>query len=186
MATRNAPRPTTRTDAFLRDAMRRWGPSVYRLAAMRTGSRHDADDVYQDVFLRLAIDTTAFRDDEHLKAWLLHVTANRCREIARFAWRRRDIPMDALVIEPASAEPTPEDALVRAEDEARAAHDVARLMRALARLKPAWREVIHLAYFEELTSEQIAEIVGITPSAVRTRLQRARARLRDLLEGGSS
>lgn len=186
MSTRSVPRPATRTDAFLRDAMRRWGPSVYRLAAMRTGSRHDADDVYQDVFLRLATDTTAFRDDEHLKAWLLHVTANRCREIARFAWRRRDAPMDALVFEPASPEATPEEALVHAEDEALAAQDIERLMRVLGRLKPAWREAIHLAYFEGLTSEQIADIVGITPSAVRTRLQRARTRLRDLLEGGAS
>ena len=63
-----------REDAFLEDAMERYGDAVYRLALCRLGSRADAEDVYQDVFLRLLRDTTAFRDGEHLKAWLLRVT----------------------------------------------------------------------------------------------------------------
>ena len=172
-------------DAFLLEAMRRWGPSVYRLAAVRTGSRTDADDVYQDVFLRLACDDTDFADGEHLKAWLLRVTLNRCRELGRLVWRRRTAPMDALLVEPIDPGPTPEDALIAAEENARTVRDTARLWRALARLKPAYREVIHLAYYEGLTSDQIADIVGGTPSTVRTRLQRARAKLRALLEGES-
>ncbi|MBS5451721.1 MAG: sigma-70 family RNA polymerase sigma factor [Coriobacteriia bacterium] len=174
-----------RDDAFLLEAMRLWGPSVYRLAAVRTGSHADADDVYQDVFLRLACDDTAFADDEHLKAWLLRVTINRCRELGRFAWKRRTTPMDALLVEPIDPGLTPEETLIAAEENARVARDAARLWRALARLKPAYREVIHLAYYENLTSEQIAGIVGSAPSTVRTRLQRARAKLRTLLEGAS-
>lgn len=63
-----------REDAFLEDAMERYGDAVYRLALCRLGSRADAEDVYQDVFLRLLRDTTAFCDGEHLKAWLLRVT----------------------------------------------------------------------------------------------------------------
>lgn len=67
-----------REDAFLEDAMERYGDAVYRLALCRLGSRADAEDVYQDVFLRLLRDTTAFRDGEHLKAWLLRVTLHCC------------------------------------------------------------------------------------------------------------
>lgn len=119
--------PDRRDDAFLLDAMRRWGPSVYRLAAVRAGSRHDADDVYQDVFMRLATDHTEFADEERLKAWLLRVTINRCHELDRLVWRRRVAPMDALLIEPTDPGPTPEDALVAAEESARTARDAARL-----------------------------------------------------------
>lgn len=63
-----------RGDAFLEDAMEKHGDAVYRLALCRLGSRADAEDVYQDVFLRLLRDSTEFRDSEHLKAWLLRVT----------------------------------------------------------------------------------------------------------------
>lgn len=59
-------------------AMRTWGSTVYRLALNQTQSPHDAEDICQDVFLRLLKDATAFKDDEHLKAWLLCVAINRC------------------------------------------------------------------------------------------------------------
>ena len=75
-----------REDAFLEDAMERYGDAVYRLALCRLGSRADAEDVYQDVFLRLLRDTTAFRDGEHLKAWLLRVTLHCCVDLRRSAW----------------------------------------------------------------------------------------------------
>ena len=67
------------------------GASVYRLALNQTRSPHDAEDVSQDVFLRLLRDKTDFVDDGHLKAWLLRVTINRCLEVRRSAWRRRAV-----------------------------------------------------------------------------------------------
>lgn len=70
-------------------AMDRFGDAVYRTALSHLASTADAEDVFQDVFLRLHRAETAFNDDEHLKAWLLHVTLNRCRDLAREAWRRK-------------------------------------------------------------------------------------------------
>ena len=67
-----------RSDAFLQQAMDTCGDAVYRLALCRLNSRADAEDVYQEVFLRLLRDDTDFRDTEHLKAWLLRVTLSRC------------------------------------------------------------------------------------------------------------
>ena len=82
-------------DAFLEGAMERYGDAVYRLALCRLGSRADAEDVYQDVFLRLLRDTTAFRDGEHLKAWLLRVTLHCCVDLRRSAWWKRTAPLEA-------------------------------------------------------------------------------------------
>ena len=87
-AARDSPKPL-RSDAFLLEAMDAWGDVVYRVALAQTGSPSDADDVFQDVFMRLLEHDTAFESDEHLKAWLLRVTVNRCRDLARLTWNRR-------------------------------------------------------------------------------------------------
>ena len=78
-----------RSDAFLQQAMDTCGDAVYRLALCRLNSRADAEDVYQEVFLRLLRDDTDFRDTEHLKAWLLRVTLSRCADLRRSAWFKR-------------------------------------------------------------------------------------------------
>ena len=102
-----------REDAFLEDAMERYGDAVYRLALCRLGSRADAEDVYQDVFLRLLRDTTAFRDGEHLKAWLLRVTLHCCIDLRRSAWWKRTAPLEAAA--DAAAPLGEEKTLVREE-----------------------------------------------------------------------
>ena len=170
-------RPRIKVLARSRESVERalhdWGNAVWRLALVRTGSRADAEDVYQDVFLRLACDDTVFADEEHLKAWLLRVTINRCRELGRMAWRRHDVPLDALVSEPADP---------KAEEEFDAA-ERAELWKVVDRLKPKYREVIHLRYREGLSCEQIAHILGTRASTVRTRLQRAHRQLETMLGG---
>ena len=75
-----------RDKAELCAAMDAHGGMVYRLALCRLGSRSDAEDVYQDVFLRLFQDETCFTDDAHLRAWLIRVTLNDCRDLRRSAW----------------------------------------------------------------------------------------------------
>lgn len=166
--------PTLKSDEFMERAMSAWGSAVYRLALSQTGSAHDAEDVCQDVFLRLLKDPTVFEDDEHLKAWLLHVAANRCRDLHRSAWRRHadlvETPPDAL------ADPEPD-----AEAEARALHE-SRVGRAMEKLPAKTRLMVHLRYCEGYSAEEIARIVRCLPATVRSRLRRARVQLKALLE----
>ena len=84
-----------RSDAFLAAAMEACGDAVYRLALCRLGSRADAEDVYQETFLRLLRDDTEFADAEHLKAWLLRVALSRCADLRRSAWFKRTAPLEA-------------------------------------------------------------------------------------------
>ena len=79
----NGSSPRKRGEKFMRYAMGAHGGSVYLVALAQTRSEHDAQDVAQDVFCRLLTDATTFTRDEHLRAWLLRVTVNRCREIQR-------------------------------------------------------------------------------------------------------
>lgn len=81
---------TLRSDAFLQQAMVTCGDAVYRLALCRLNSRADAEDVYQEVFLRLLRDDTDFRRHRATKAWLLRVNAQPVRPILRrSAWFKR-------------------------------------------------------------------------------------------------
>ena len=147
------------TEQFLCNAMRLHGDTVYRLALCRMQNTADAEDVYQDVFLRL-LQQTADWDDEHMKAWLIRATLNR------FRLRR---PVLALEDIPELARP--------ADDSA------AGLWDAVARLPEKLRTAVHLHYAEGYSTEEIAALLGVPPATVRTRLRRARLKLKDLLGG---
>ncbi len=166
-------RPIVRSDAEIASAMGSWGKTVYRFALVATGSRADADDVYQDVFLRFAMDGTLHEDPSHLRAWLLRVTANRCHDIRRTPWHRRWVGPDALDGLPAEDGSDPVSALEYQD-----------LWQAVERLVPKEREAIHLVYGEGLSCNEAADILKTQPSTLRTRLQRARDHLKTMLGEG--
>lgn len=165
------------SEAFIVAAMDRFGDAVYRTALSKTGSATDAEDVFQDVFLRLVKDETQFTDAEHVKAWLLRVTINRCRDLARLGWHRTRAALDSE-----SLEAIPDSASESVHDQAFGSSKHDDLMRAVASLPDHLREVTHLFYAEDCSTEEIARIVGCAPATVRTRLHRARSALRQLLE----
>ncbi len=135
---------------------------VYRLAYARTGTRQDADDVYQEVFLRYLKKRPVFESDEHRKAWMLRVTVNCSNSFLSSRWRRDRAEL-------------PED--LPFEDRRR--QD---LHAELQRLPGKFRDVIHLFYYEELSVEEIGRVLRRKPSTVRTQLTRAREMLRRFMK----
>lgn len=135
---------------------------VYRLAYARTGTRQDADDVYQEVFLRYLKKRPAFESEEHRKAWMLRVAINCSNSFLSSRWHRDRAEL-------------PED--LSFED--RRQQD---LHRELTKLPQKYRDVIHLFYYEELSVEEIAGVLGRKPSTVRTQLTRARDMLRGFMK----
>ena len=83
-------------ERFLRDVMAAHGDMVYRLALCRMQNVQDAEDVYQDVFLRLLQEPDRDWDGEHLKAWLIRTALNRCADLHRFRLRRPVLPLEAV------------------------------------------------------------------------------------------
>ena len=139
------------------------GQAVYRLAYARTGSREDAEDITQETFLRLVRAAPVFRDEAHCRAWLLHVAMNCTRSLFRRPWRRRDLPLE-------------EAANAAAPDGERG--DV---LEAVLALPEQYRAPVHLFYYEDLTVEQIAQTLKIPQGTVKSRLSRAREKLRTML-----
>lgn len=154
------------TEILLRNAMEHHGAAVYRLALCRMQSVQDAEDVYQDVFLRLLDQDSTHWDGDHLRAWLLRCTVNRCHDLHRFRLRR---PVLALADLPETA----------AEPDS----GTAELWDAVARLPEKLRIPIHLYYAEGYSTEEIAGLLDIPAATVRTRLRRARLKLKDMLGG---
>ena len=115
------------TEQALCNAMRFHGGAVYRLALCRLQNAADAEDVYQDVFMRFFEQDTADWDGERNKAWLLRATVNRCADIHRFRLRR---PVLALEDIPELARPVGDGG--------------AELWDAVARLPEKLRTAVHL------------------------------------------
>lgn len=168
------------TDTFMEAALDRWGDAVFRTALAQTHDASAAQDISQEVFLRLLTSDKPFEDDEHLKAWLLRVTVNCCRDLQKAAWSKRVelLSGDSATAEPPSPEPTPEDRAIEALDENPIWH-------ALRMLPQDQQLAMHLRYVEECDDREIARIMGVAAATVRTRLHRARKQLRALLEEGA-
>jgi RNA polymerase sigma-70 factor (ECF subfamily) len=156
----------TERENFLRNAMEAHGDTVYRLALCRLQNTADAEDVYQDVFLRLLEQPDRDWDGEHLKAWLIRAAVNRCADFGRFRLRR---PVLSLEEVPELAKPMDDQA--------------AQLWDAAARLPEKLRIVVHLHYGEGYKTDEIAAMLGVPAATVRTRLRRGREKLKDLLGG---
>lgn len=116
----------------------------------------------QDTFLRYLEKRPELRDRDHEKAWLLKVTANRCKSLLRT--RKRHPAVELLDIYP-----VPEDEGSR------------ELMEAILALPANQRSAVHLHYYEGYTSEEIGAILGQRPGTVRSHLSRAREALRQYL-----
>ena len=150
---------------FFDRAVQCWQDMVFRLALHQLGSYADADDAVQEVFLRLWRQKVPFASDEHLRRWLMRVTVNWCRDQLRSPWRKRRVDWDSLENQPAFE--TPEQG---------------EFYQAVMSLPEKYRTVLDLFYYEELSVREIGEVLGLSQSAVTTRLSRARKLLRERWE----
>ena len=139
---------------------RRYGDDVFRLAYSYLGSRADGEDVCQSVFCRLAEGRTELEPGRE-KAWLLTCAANACKNRFRFLRRWEGLPLEA-------AEAVPDES-------GRA------VLEAVLSLPEKYRAPVHLYYYEGYSQKEIAEILGLRLTAVQTRMQRARAILKEVL-----
>lgn len=149
----------------------RYHERCVRLALHMVGNREDAEDAAQESFLRAYRYLSGYREREKFAAWLYKILVNQCRTtIARRA--RRELPPPELEWGPA-AYSQPLDAEQGSQRD--------ELARALAVLVPEQREAVVLRFSEELTYDEMAAITGVGVSALKMRVQRACARLRELL-----
>ena len=156
---------------------------LYRL----TGSRDEADDLLQDVFLRVVKMIGSYRHDHRFEGWLFRIATNLVRDrIRRVGRGPRVIPFDARgrLGGDASSEwiEASDDAAPDPEASMRLADDVDALQKGLAKLPEAEREVIMLRHFSDLSFAEIAKIMGTPLGTALARAHRGLNKLREMLD----
>jgi len=149
----------------------RYHRPLFDFLARMTGDRAAAEDLVQDVFVRILKYRATFRDDGRFETWVFRIARN-----ARADWFKSRGGRES-VIDEAADRPAP----VAAIDEGLARErDVARLERALRMLRDDRREIIVLARYRGMKHEAIAELLGIEAGAVKVRIHRAVKELREI------
>ncbi len=148
-------------------AFQKFGDTVLRAAFACCGSYSEAEDITQDTFLLLHAKPQSFTDDEHLKAWLLSVAVNKCKNLRRsFRFSRTD-SLETQDYPSASYEMNTEDNSVLSE---------------IRSLPEKYASVIYLYYYEGYNTREIAEIQGKSENTVCSLLRRGREKLKMELE----
>lgn len=153
---------TAKKESEVRHILQTYGNMLYRTAYLLLGNPHDVQDALQEALLRYLEKTPAFVSQDHEKAWLLRVTTNCCRDCLRFRRRHSHADLEPL-----------RECLPAQET---------RHLQELYSLPAKWKTVLILHYFEGYSVKEIGEILGLSESAVKKRLQRAREALRLELE----
>lgn len=162
-----------KTSESFEEVMRHYTPTVYRIAFTRLGNAADAEDVSQNVFLRYFRANITYESEEHRKAWLLRCAVNCASSFASSAWNRHKADIEDM--EQLSYEGSVEGSAEKLETRES-------VLSAVMKLKPKYRTVIFLFYFEDLSTSQIADITETRESTVRSQLSRAREQLKKMLK----
>lgn len=142
----------------------RYKDMVYRIALNYYGSSYDADDTVQDVMLKLFQRKESFESEDHARYWLIRVTINQCKNSLRLARLRRHEALDDAALSVQFQQP-----------------EHSKVYREVMALPERYRTVLYLFYYEELSVNKIALLLGIKSTAVTTRLSRARQKLKTKL-----
>lgn len=155
---------TLSKEEYIEDLVKEYADMVYRLAMSRTRNKDNAEDVFQEVFLRLAKNKPKFENKLHEKAWIIRVTINCTKNILNSTWlKRTTILEDNILVEDKKT------------------YDV---YYEVLKLPLKYRTIIHLFYYEGFKIKEISILLNMTESTVKTRLHRAREKLKNSLEGG--
>jgi len=138
----------------------KYSDMVVRIAYQNLKNQADDEDVTQEVFIKL-LKQPDFNDEEHLKAWLIRVTINQCKDLRKSAWFRKRQPLDE------QWKPRGEKQLGILDE--------------IWKLPKDDRNVIYLYYYENYTVPEIARILGKNENTISSRLTRARKKLKIIL-----
>lgn len=137
---------------------------LFAIAFHYCKNQADADDIVQTVLFKLYKSDKFFETHEHIRNWLIRVTINECKRLLLSPWQKRTAPLEDYA---ASTFSDPEES---------------DLFMAVMALQTKYRMVVHLYYYEEYSTKEMAQILEISETAVQTRLLRARKKLKQSLQ----
>ena len=150
-----------RSEQEINRAIDRYADTVRRLCMIHLKNYADTEDIFQTVFLKYALSSVAFENEEHERAWIIRVTINACKDLLKSFFRSRTTSLDTLMGQAAPAAPEHREVL-----------------EAVLSLPQKY-----LHYYEGYSAPQISKILGKNVNTIYTLLARSRQMLRERLGG---
>ena len=154
------------TKDYISDLLDKCGDMVIRIAYTYLKNRADAEDIVQDVFLRIIDKKPSFNDENHEKSWLIRATINMCKNKVNMFWNKNKCSIDD-VQEFAVSDKYNTDTSV---------------FQAVMALGEKYRVVVYMYYYEGYSTPEIANVIGKSETTIRSLLHRARNKLKDMLK----
>ena len=154
-----------RNEADIVNTIQTYSDSIRRICFVYLKNYADTEDVFQDIFLKYAECKKKFESENHVRAWLIRVCINRCKDILKSA-AHRNISIETLYSLPSDV-----------------SGDKQETLEAVLALPQNYRAVIYLHYYEGYTAPEISKLIGKNVNTIYTWLGRARDELKQLLGG---
>ena len=154
------------TKDYISDLLDKYGDMVLRIAYTYLKNRADAEDIVQDVFLRIIDKKPSFNDENHEKSWLIRATINMCKNKVNMFWNKNKCSIDDVqefaVIDKYNTDTS--------------------VFQAVMALGEKYRVVVYMYYYEGYSTPEIANVIGKSETTIRSLLHRARNKLKDMLK----
>ncbi len=171
----------------LESMMRTYGNDVLRTAYMYVKDIHTAEDIFQEVFIKADRNKEGFRGESSVKTWLIRITVNACKDYLKSAYNRRVTPLqefqenamplgNGMTLGNGMNSENDFDRIERKETQQE-------VRNAVMSLPEAHRDVVLCVYFQGMTVPEAAKALGLAEGTVKSRLSRAKDKLKQLLEG---
>lgn len=148
----------------INEIIEKYSDMVYRIALTRTGCIENAEDIFQDVFIKFSEKKPKFENEEHEKAWFIRVTINLTKNLHNQAWNRKTVPLEETI------------QFEEKEEE--------NIFQIVSTLPQNYRTVVYLFYYEGYKIKEISKILKTREGTIKTWLSRARESLKEKIEGG--
>ena len=152
-------------DEYFAILVNKYADMVLRLALNHLGNLADAQDVCQEVYIKLFKHQKPFKDAEHEKAWIIRVTINTCKDVIKSPWKKWFSPIEEIS--------RPIDQTENME-----------VVSFVLKLPRKYRMVIYLYYYEGYKTAEIADLLNRNEGTIRTQLKRAKELLKKKILGG--
>ena len=149
-----------------------YGNDVLRIATAYTHNISVEEDIFQEVFIKVALNIDKFEKRSSEKTWIIRITINTCKDYLKSSWNKKVVPMET--IESTSKSYSEEELLKEEKSEI--------IIQEILKLPIKYKEVILLYYYQDLLTSDIAKILNLPETSVRTRLRRAREIIKEKLK----
>ncbi|MFD1851427.1 sigma-70 family RNA polymerase sigma factor [Oceanobacillus bengalensis] len=162
-------------DYILEKMMIEYGNELVRLAFSYVKDTEIAKDLVQNTFIKCYKNIDSFRYDAQIKTWLYRITINECKDYLR-SWNYKKVRVKDFIND------TTRSFLPSTEKTVIDKYKDKEIKDTIFSLPKLYREVVYLYYYDSLKTEEIADVLGIPANTVKTRLRRAKQRLKPMLK----